>query len=168
MAQVKSAKIDKDRVTIAFREAGHAVMAWDRGILVEPMAIKSKRIKFRQNAWNAPLEALDANWVRMNRPEKLISLLALVSLAGPAAVRRYNPNGRRDPVYRERIENADKLLGILYESSGERLEQLQLLEAEADRMLSRAAVWEKIDRLAWNLLENGSLTGEQALKILEK
>jgi hypothetical protein len=168
LAQVKTAKKDKDRITIAFREAGHAVMAWDRGILVEPLALKSKRIKYRQNAWNDPLEALDQNWVKMNRPEKLIILLALVSLAGPAAVRRHNPTGRRDPVFKERIENADKLLGILYDSSGERLEHRRQMEAEADRMFNRADVWEKIDRLAWNLMENGSLSGEQAVKILEK
>ena len=168
MAKVKNAKTDKERVTIAFREAGHAVMAWNRGILVEPLAIKSKRIKFRQNAWNNPLESLDPDWVKTNRPEKLIHLLALISLAGPAAVRRKNPGGRRDPVYRERLENADKLLGTLYDSNGERLEHLQQLEAVADRMFSRADVWEKIDRLAWNLLENGSLSEDQALEILEK
>jgi len=59
-------------------------------------------------------------------------------------------------------------LAILYESSQQRLKQRRRLEAEADRMFKQAAIWEKIDRLAMNLLEHGSLSGKQAVKILEK
>ena len=168
MARIKTSLTDKARTDAAFREAGHAVMAWNRGILLEPITLKSKRIKYRQNAWNNPLEAIDPDWVKTIRPEKLIDLLALVSLAGFAAGRRIEPTGSLDPVCRERLENADKLLAILYESSQQRQVHCQRLEAEADRMFKQAAIWEKIDRLAMNLLAHGSLSGKQVTKILEK
>ena len=167
MAESKTSLLDKNRVTAAFREAGHAVLAWNRGILLEPITLGSKRIMYRQNAWNNPLEALDTDWVKLNRPEKLIGLLALVSLAGPAAVRRYDPADTPDPVCRERLHNADRLLEILHDSNGRRLEQRRRLEVEADRLFSQAAIWAKTEHLAMNLLEHGSLTGIQATRILE-
>jgi len=67
LTRIKTSLTDKTRTDAAFREAGHAVMAWNRGILLEPITLKSKRIKYRQNAWNNPLEAVDPDWVKTKR-----------------------------------------------------------------------------------------------------
>jgi hypothetical protein len=168
LAGSKNSLMDKTRVAAAFREAGHAVMAWDRGIGLEAITVGSNRLKYRRNAWNNPLEALDPDWIRSKQPEKLIGLLALISLAGPVAVHRFDPADGGDPILRERLDNADKLLGILSESNGSQRVRRRRLETEASRLFKEPAIWAKTERLAMNLLKQGSLTGIQATRILEE
>jgi hypothetical protein len=158
---------DIQRESAAYREAGHAVAAWEKGILLEALSIKKRGEGIRENAWNQPLMGIDPHWIRAARADMLVERLAFVCLAGPAAERLHFPRGPREPIYRKRIQNAETLLGHLVESREARLTKKRKLESQAVAMCKRRDVWAAIEELARNLMKRGTLSGKETKKILE-
>ena len=158
---------DIQREAAAYREAGHAAAAWEKGILLEPLSIKKRGEGIRENAWNQPLIGIDPDWIRAERADMLVERLAFVCLAGPAAERLHLPRGPREPIYRKRIQNAETLLGHLVESKEARLIKERKLLSQAEAMFKRRDVWAAIEELVCILMKRGTLSGKQTVKILE-
>jgi hypothetical protein len=156
------------REAAAFREAGHAAAAWNEGILLEPLSVKKRGQRIRENAWNQPLTGINTKWVQAARPDMLIERLAFVCLAGPVAERRRLPRVPRESVHQRRIRNAEALLGHIVDSREARLKKRRKLESKAEAMFQRRDVWTSIEKLAQTLLERGTLTGEETVQILER
>ncbi len=168
MGASKKNQTEKQRRAAAYREAGHAVAAWHSGILLEALSINPIKRKYRENAWNNPLAAIDADWIRQERPETLIKRLALVSLAGPIVARQIQKAGSLEPISKERIQNADALLKYLPDSREKRKQQRRKLEAEAQKLLNRRDLRKKTERLAGVLADRGVISAKEATRILEE
>ncbi|NIO00805.1 MAG: hypothetical protein GTO42_01485 [Candidatus Latescibacteria bacterium] len=158
----------KHRRAAAYREAGHAVVAWDCGILLEPLSIRSRRRRARQNVWNAPLGSIDPDWIRRARPDMLIERLAMICLAGPIAEQRFSPGAPSEPASRQRKQDAEALLKFLYQSKEQRSQKRRRLEAKVEQFLSRSKNREITERLAEALFKHGTLSGDKARQIIEK
>lgn len=156
-----------EREAAAYREAGHAAAAWDRGILLETLSIRKRGDKIRENAWNRPLTGINTDWVRAARPDMLIERLAFVCLAGPVAERKHLPRSPRETTHRRRIQNAETLLDYIADSSEARTEKKNKLQSRVEAMLRRPDVWASIDLLARELLKRGTLSGKETVRILE-
>lgn len=158
---------ETEREAAAYREAGHAAAAWSQGILLEPLSIKKRGEKIKENAWNQPLLGIDPKWIQAAKPDMLIERLAFVCLAGPLAERRHLPRGPRESIHQRRIRNAELLLGYIADSREARMKKRRRLETQAEAMFERRDMWASIEQLANTLMKRGTLSGEETVRILE-
>ena len=86
-------RVQSRRVATAFHEAGHAVVAWRRGLKVHSATIvptKDYSGMVRRGSLGVRLDIDGSNRARLRAESAIV-----VCLAGPAAQRRHNPRSWR-------------------------------------------------------------------------
>lgn len=153
---------------IAFREAGHAVAAWERGIMLMPLSIFAVSRGAGRNVWNDALRNVDFEWVRTAGSPALARRLAAILLAGPVAADLYGPKLPRGPASAERIREARALLRAASGDSGaDPRELFGRTLAAAKTFLKRRRVEDAVTALASVLLDRGTVRGGEAASIIE-
>lgn len=154
---------------IAFREAGHAVAAWERGVMLMPLSIFAVTKGAGRNVWNDAIRNVDFEWVRTAGSPALARRLAAILLAGPAAARLFEPKLPRGPASAERMREARALLRAASgNSAGEARELYGRTRAATETFLKRRRVKDAVAALAAVLLARGTLRGGEAASIIEK
>jgi hypothetical protein len=166
----------------AYREAGHAVAAWHRGVMLLPISIFTRGKGVGKNVWHDPLRNVDMEWVRRSPSAALAERLAAILLAGPAAEVTLGPRVRRGSASLGRIEDARKLLGdrpssrsraggrsgSAQSARGRQSERYTRVQADTEKFLARSDVRQAVEVLAAQLLERGTIRGGEAVSIIER
>jgi hypothetical protein len=152
----------------AYREAGHAVAAWDRGVMLMPISIFTRGKGVGKNVWHDPLRNVDMEWIRRSPSKALAERLAAVLLAGPAAENSFGPRIRRGGASLGRIEDAKTLLAPRPVGRENRSGRYRRVQREVEKFLSRSAVRGAVEALAAELLERGTIRGGEAASIIER
>jgi hypothetical protein len=151
----------------AFREAGHAVAAWRRGVMLMPISIFASGKGAGRNVWNDPLRNVDFDWVRSADSSALVERLASVLLAGPISEGLFGPRLRRGGASTERIRDARALLRAISDPRNSRNERYTTVHVEVERFLADPSVKEAVDAVASALLDRGTIPGGEAASIIE-
>jgi len=150
----------------AFREAGHAVAAWEKGVMLMPMSIFASSKTAGGNVWNDPLAHVDFDWVRRERSPDLALRLAAILLAGPAAEKLLGPRLARSGVSLERIRDAKKLVRAASFDTKAAVEWRKT-QARMELFLGKPRVQKAVTALAAALLQRGAVRGGRAAAIIE-
>jgi hypothetical protein len=163
----------------AYREAGHAVAAWHRGVMLMPISIFTRGKRVGKNVWHDPLRNVDMKWVEAFPSSALAERLAAILIAGPAAEDALGPRVRRGSASLGRIEDAKTLLGGRSSSRtrpdgrhrpparnrpGGRYGRVR---GDVKEFLAREDVRGAIEALAAALFARGTIRGEEAASIIE-
>jgi hypothetical protein len=164
----------------AYREAGHAVSAWHRGVMLMPISIFTRGKRVGKNVWHDPLRNVDMEWVRLSPSAKLAERLGAILIAGPAAESALGPSVRRGSASIGRIEDAKALLvgrpssrqprarsGGVQAARTPRGGRYTRVEADVVKFLARDDVRKAVEALAAALLARGTIRGEEAASIIE-
>jgi hypothetical protein len=151
----------------AFREAGHAVSAWDRNVMLMPVSIFARGAGAGQNVWNDAVRNVDFDWLRSAKSAVLAERLASILLAGPLAQRMFMPNGPKGPAHMERLRQAKTLLSAVSTSPGGSRAYYERVRRDVGRFLVRSDVKETVGSVAKELLEKGTITGKEMTALIE-
>jgi hypothetical protein len=149
---------------IAFHEAGHAVVSWNRGIKIHRATIiPSPEFRGRVEHSN-PLRAVRLDWDRSDRARRRAESMIVVCLAGPEAQRRHSPRsgylGASD-----HAEAAD--LASRFNGSDEAVNAyLKWLSVVARDEL--AVLWPLVERVAHALVAKRTLTAAEVKALLAR
>ena len=167
-----TAKASKKRLpqhhAAAYREAGHAIVAWHRGVMLMPISIFTRGRGVGRNVWHDPLRNVDMDWVRTSPSSALAERLASVLLAGPVAESFFGPRIARGGASLERLRGARTLLGPGSVRRNNRDMRYERIRGEVADFLSRKGVREAVEALAAALLDRGTLRGGEAASIIER
>ena len=152
----------------AFREAGHAVAAWDRSVMLMPVSIFTTGKGAGRNVWNDPLRNVDFRWVRTAESSALVERLASVLLAGPVAEDSFGPGVPKGTASVERLRDARTLLDAIPRGVAGKKTHHERVRAKTETFLMRPAVKETVAALAAVLLERGTIRGGEAVSIIEQ
>ena len=166
MSRTKKKRLPQHHAA-AYREAGHAVAAWHRGVMLMPISIFTRGKRVGKNVWHDPLRNVDMEWVRRSPSTALAERLAAILLAGPAAENSLGPRVRRGTASLGRLEDAKTLLGTRPADRKIRSGHHDRVRAEVAKFLARAEVREAVEALAAQLLERGTIRGGEAASIIE-
>lgn len=166
MASAKKKRLPQHHAA-AYREAGHAVAAWHRGVMLMPISIFTRGKRVGKNVWHDPLRNVDMEWVRRSPSTALAERLASILLAGPVAENSLGPRVRRGTASLGRLEDAKTLLGNRPAGRKGRGGRYDSLRAEVEGFLERTDVREAVEALAAQLLERGTIRGGEAASIIE-
>lgn len=152
----------------AFREAGHAVAAWKRGVMLMPLSIFMTSKRAGRNVWDDPLRNVNFDWVRSAESPALARRLAAILVAGPAAETLYGPGLPRGTVSLERLRDARALLRAAHgRDRAGAAERFAKVRAETKRFLERPRVRQAVAAVAAALVESGTVRGGRAAAIIE-
>ena len=151
----------------AFREAGHAVSAWDRGVMLMPVSIFVRGPGAGENVWNDAVRNVDVDWIRSGDSSKLAERLATILLAGPLAQKMFMPNGPKGPAHMERLRQAKMLLTATPGARNEKRAFYERVRRDVGRFLTRGDVRETVGGVAKELLDRGTITGEEMTALIE-
>ncbi|MFQ5510736.1 MAG: hypothetical protein ACE5EO_02705 [Candidatus Krumholzibacteriia bacterium] len=163
----KKQRTDAHRAA-AYREAGHAVAAWDGAVLLMPVSIFANGRGAGRNVWNHALRNVDFDWIRSADSRRLVERLATVVIAGVVAQRIFAGKEPRDAVCKKRIAEAGRLLEAIPGATGGRKVRLEGVEARVRRFFARKEVRRAVTALGERLLEAGTLAGHEAEEIIER
>lgn len=151
----------------AFREAGHAVAAWDRSVMLMPLSIFTTGKGAGRNVWNDPLRNVDFLWVRTAESSALVDRLASVLLAGPLAEASFGPRIPKGTASVERLRDARTLLEAVRRRRGGEKGTYEGARARTGDFLASPRVKKAVTALAAVLLERGTILGGEAASIIE-
>jgi hypothetical protein len=151
----------------AFREAGHAVAAWQRGVMLMPLSIFMGSKQAGRNVWNDPLRNVDFEWVRSAKSPALARRLASILIAGPVAETLFGPKLPRGTVSLERLRDARTLLRAASRNTDGARGTFAKARAETASFLERPRVKRAVTALAAALFDRGTLQGGRAAAIIE-
>jgi hypothetical protein len=151
----------------AFREAGHAVAAWHRGVMLMPISIFTRGKNVGRNVWHDPLRNVDMEWIRRSPSAALAERLAAILIAGPAAENSLGPRVQRGDSSLGRLEDAKTLLGGGPADRKRRGGRYTRVQAEVEEFLARGDVREAVEALAGELIARGTVRGGEAASIIE-
>jgi hypothetical protein len=153
---------------IAVREAGHAVVAWESGVMLMPLSIFAVAKGAGRNVWNNPLRNVDFDWVRTAESPALARRLASILIAGPVAERVLGPKLPRCSAYAGRLRDARALLDASARpSAGHSKKHFERAVADSEKFLERPRVKQAVKALAAVLLNRGTIRGGEAASIIE-
>ncbi len=150
---------------VAFHEAGHAVAAVHervrlRSVSIEPNKYSAGRVSHHNPLHNQDVECDSAHLNRM-RMERLVRM----TLAGPAAQRRFNRRSWREWHGQNDFECALTLLS--YFADGEVLSAyFKFLEVQVESFFDRPAVWDQVSAVAMALLEKKTMPAPQVRQLM--
>jgi len=151
----------------AFREAGHAVAAWERSVMLMPVSIFTTGKGAGRNVWNDPLRNVDFRWVRSAQSSALVERLASVLLAGPLSEASLGPAIPKGTASVERMRNARTLLDAIPRGAGGEKTGYKRAREKTDEFLASPRVRKAVAALAAVLLERGTILGGEAATIIE-
>ena len=151
----------------AFREAGHAVAAWDRSVMLMPVSIFTTGKGAGRNVWNDPIRNVDFGWVRTAESSALVERLATVLLAGPLAEASFGPGVPKGTASLERLKDAKTLLDAIPRRRGRETASYERARRKTDGYLALPRVKKAVAALAAVLLERGTILGGEAASIIE-
>jgi hypothetical protein len=142
---------------IAFHEAGHAVVAWSRGIKVTSATIVPARDFLGQVTNVSPLRGVRLDCDGSNRARLRAEAVIVVLLAGPAAQRRHNP---RSPSYG--LHDHEYAVDLARQLNGSD----KAVEAHLNWLAIVArdeidASWDLVERIARELFERRTLSAAE-------
>src|SRR5262245_54406910 len=150
-------------IATAYHEAGHALAAWKNGIGIRRISIVPKGDKLGRLQRRTPLRAIHFEWDGSDRARMRAEKLIEVSLAGPAAQRRFKPSSFRHcqahSDHRQAVDLADYLNG----NSEQAQLYLRWMERRASDLV--ANFWPLVEALALVLLERRTMTGKEAAEV---
>jgi hypothetical protein len=152
---------------IAFREAGHAVAAWERGVMLMPVSIFAFGKGAGRNVWNNPLRNVDFDWVRSAGSPGLARRLASILLAGPMAETLFGPKLPKGTASVERLRDARTLLIAAARDTNGGRRHVEKARAEMEKFLKQPRVKEAVTALAAALVDRGTIRGGEAASIIE-
>ena len=156
---------------VAVREAGHAVAAWDRGVMLMPLSIFATAKGSGRNVWNNPLRNVDFDWVRTAGSPGLARRLASILLAGPVAETLFGPRLPRATASTERLRDARTLLRAASGGTSDRERRhratFEKARVQTEKFLNKRRVKEAVTGLAAVLVDRGTIRGGEAAAIIE-
>ncbi len=152
---------------LAFREAGHAVAAWERGVMLMPLSIFAVAKGAGKNVWNDPLRNVDFDWLRTGEPPDLAKRLASILVAGPVSQTLFGPKLPKGTASVERLRDARTLLGAASGDPTGKPIRYERVRAEMERFLKRRGVKDAVTALAAVLVDRGTIRGGEAVSIIE-
>ena len=152
----------------AYREAGHAVAAWDLQVILMPISIFANGPGVGRNVWNQALRNVDFDWVRTVDSRTLVERLAAVILAGPVAQRVFVARAPRGAACKQRVGEVRQLLVTDPAGGREGGGRFASVENRMKRFFARRDVRTAVSDLGQRLLQEGTLTGSETTKIIEQ
>lgn len=156
----------KTRCAAAFREAGHAVAAWDRHVMLFPVSIVSGTEGAGGNVWNDALRNVDFEWVANAEFPDLVEQLAAILLAGTVAQDAFAPGSPKGRVRKNRLREAKTILGALPDGADGKRTRYENLRDEVEAFLMRHDVADAVAVLANTLLDRGTVPGDEVERII--
>jgi hypothetical protein len=151
----------------AFREAGHAVAAWQRSVMLMPVSIFTTGKGAGRNVWNDPLRNVDFRWVRTAESSALVERLASVLLAGPLSEASFGPDIPKGTASVERLRDAKSLLNSIPRGTRGGENPYESARGKTNEFLADPRVRKAVCALAAVLLERGTILGGEAASIIE-
>jgi hypothetical protein len=154
------------KATVAYHEAGHAVVAWRlriplrrAGVTIVPDGDAAGSCSHRK------IVGHDIEWDSSDRIVFRAERLAQICLAGGIAQRRYCAQSvRRHHTDSDRSEAIDVMIHL---ASGRELEVwLKLLYIRTENMLANQDVWRAVQLLAEALVERKTIRAKEATEIM--
>jgi hypothetical protein len=147
------------RWSVPFHEAGHAVVAWRRGLKAHGATIVPS-LDFLGSVQHAnPLRGIHLEWDGSGRARLGVETGIVVLLAAPAAQRRFKPRSWRSYYGVSDHERAADLAMAICSSEKAVSAYLKWLEIMADDEV--AAFWDLIERTARELFERRTLSAAE-------
>lgn len=156
----------KHYFAVAFREAGHAVAACDRGVMLMNVSIFPNGPGAGKNVWNDALRNVDFDWVKTAGSPALAERLAAILMAGPVAQRYFFPASSKSDEYRKRLEQARRLLDASSGGRGPGKRRFGAMRRDLERSIRRANISKAATALAEKLLLKGTVKGDDAAAIV--
>ena len=152
---------------VAYHEAGHAVAAWSLGCSIWKVTIVLDGSSAGKTIYGPWYRRTDSGWDGSPRVQRRLENMALMTLAGPAAERRFNPRSR----YHYEHHSGDRshvtdLLNLMAGSDEERQAYFRLIEARAWNFVWDPRMWTAIEAVAAALLERKVLTGKATRAVI--
>ncbi|UCG51506.1 MAG: hypothetical protein JSW58_15180 [Candidatus Latescibacterota bacterium] len=158
----------QDHHAAAYREAGHALAAWDHRVMLMPVSIFPNGPEVGKNVWDDPLRNVDFAWVRTVESSRLVERLAAILMAGPLAQRFFLPGAPRGPAYNERLRQARTLLGALPHVSENKKQRFDRVRRNLEKFFGREDVKKAVAVFARRLLDRGTIDGDEATSLVEE
>jgi len=144
------------------------VAAWDRGVMLMPVSIFARGTGAGHNVWNDAVRNVDFDWVRSADSPRLAERLASILLAGPLSQRMFMPNGPKGPTHMERLRQAKAILGAIPAAKNGKRALYERVRRDVGRFLTRAEVRETVGGVAKELLEKGTITGDDLAALIKE
>jgi hypothetical protein len=151
---------------VAFREAGHAVAACDRGVMLTNVSIFPNGPGAGKNVWNDALRNVDFDWIKTADSPALAERLATILMAGPVAQLYFFPASSKGDAYRDRLEQSRRLLDASAGGRGRGKQRFDELRRDLERYFRRRAVGKATASLAEKLILKGTVVGDDAMAIV--
>jgi hypothetical protein len=152
------------KLSTAFHEAGHAVIAWSLGLKVHSATIVPAPGIHGGVEHANPLRGIHLDYDGSDRARRRAEIAIIVCLAGPVAQQRYKPRSWRS--YHGQYDHSQAAdLALSLNGSDEATNaHLKYLAIVARDMV--AALWPLIERVAGALIERRTLTAAEIATVL--
>ncbi|MFB3901922.1 MAG: hypothetical protein ACE15E_00575 [Acidobacteriota bacterium] len=146
--------------SIAYHEAGHAVMAWWHGLAIRKATIVPHKDYLGSVTHFKKLLPTDETDLRPSQRD-LLERRIMVLLSGPEAERKFRGHYSHKGSGHDRHYAFDHLASLTGPSEDELNTYMKLLWLRTRRILDFAPVWACVTAVANALLEKRSLTGSE-------
>jgi hypothetical protein len=150
----------------AHHEAGHAVAAFRNKLPIRSVTIERAEGASGQVSHANPLFKDNPEWDTSAKTQRRIEVSALVSLAGEAAQRKFNPRSVRHFHSADDRSNALHVLEYLSANEDEREAYYRLISIRARNFVNSSFNWMLITGLAQELLLRRTISGKQVKELL--
>jgi hypothetical protein len=154
----------------AYHEAGHALVAWRFGFFDKrkPTTIVADGKGAGGSTYHQRIVGRDIEWDlsprNISRAEKAIQ----IALAGKIAQKMYSPRSVRSYHARSDHQGAvDLMIRLVQDEDRELRAWWKLLSIRTENLLKNPHVWFAVRRLAENLVLKKTISGKEALEIIE-
>jgi hypothetical protein len=149
----------------AYHEAGHIVMAWHVGATPMKATIGASRANVVATTdYREPMAIQGELDPGSDRSRLIAERAVLVSLAGPAAQRRFRPSSWRSGHGRSDLSRATALTSAVTDTPRQARALLKFLEIRAEDILE--ARWDKVSAIAVRLAKERELSHDEMISIL--
>ena len=159
-------KRNKALESIAYHEAGHAVVAWRVGVEAKSLSIISEPGSKGRYIHKPYFTDITPEYDTSPRAERRLKNMVLVCFAGEIAQRRFNSGEWRDYHGERDFDQAVDLLNYLAGSEDDLQAHINAIHLQAQQMVEDPSVWLCIGALAAALLEHGELSGTETVRII--
>jgi hypothetical protein len=166
MPQPRRRSRAKQYFAAAFREAGHAVAAYDQGVMLMNVSIFRTGPGVGKNVWNDALRNVDFDWIKTADSPALSERLAVILMAGPVAQRYFLPASPKGDEHRKRLEQTRRLLDAAAGGRERGKKRFERMHRDLERFFRRGEINEAVTELAKTLLLKGTVLGEDAVAIV--
>jgi hypothetical protein len=151
----------------AFHEAGHARACIHEHVALSNVSIAPTEDSFGHVGHRNILHGCNIEWEDNPQHRMRMECLVRIALAGPAAERRFSPQGYRRYGGKGDLQFAFELVQFFVGNEEEGSAYLRLLEIQTRNFLNRPGVWDEITALATALLEETTLTPKRTRSIVQ-